>query len=175
MKLYIKKKEEEYKDYIKEHINNVKKAWNKMKESDNILEVISDFLDDNNNLDLFIVQVNANINNHDNSKYSKEEFDAYRKHFFPISDEEKELSKEEFETAWRHHYTHNLHHYDWWYENNKLDNMPIMYVVEMICDWEAMSYKFGTNTKEWYYKNIDTEIHLGEKQRRLTERILELL
>lgn len=174
MNLYIKKKEDEYRDYIYEHRCSVKKAWDNMKECNNILEIISEYIN-TENISTFIAQLNANINNHDLSKYSKEEFDAYRKHFFPISDEEKESSKEEFDIAWKHHYIYNLHHYDWWYENNKSDSMPVIYVIEMICDWEAMSYKFGTNTKEWYYKNIDIEIHLGEKQRELTERILEFL
>ena len=38
--LLIQQKEKEYKDYINEHINNIKLAWKTMQNSDKCMEII---------------------------------------------------------------------------------------------------------------------------------------
>ena len=83
-------------------------------------------------------------------------------------------NKEEFDKAWKHHYTNNLHHWNWWYESGNTDSMPFVHVIEMICDWEAMGYVFG-NTSKQYYEENKHKIMLGEKQRRFAESLMDLI
>ena len=35
--------------------------------------------------------------------------------------------------------------------------MSLDAIIEMICDWEAMSDKFNTNTLQWYEKDAKDE------------------
>lgn len=165
-----KHQENRYKEYIYTHKLNVQKSWDNMKNNSICMELISDkFM---GNINIAIQLIDELIKNHDNSKLSPEEFNAYRKEHYPVSPEEKEANKENYEKAWKHHYHNNMHHWDWWYENNLMDSMPFANVVEMICDWEAVGYFYGTSTKEWYIKNKH-EIHLGEKQRRFVEDLID--
>ncbi len=169
----IKEKENEYKEYIKNHVLNVQKAWDTMKSNQECLDIISNYIQ-KLNMGTYISMIDSEIKNHDKSKYSIEEFNAYRKEFYPISQEEKDKNKENFDKAWKHHYTNNLHHWNWWYETGNADRMPCAYVIEMICDWEAMGYQFGNTSKEWYEKNKD-KIHLGERQRKLAESLMNAI
>lgn len=77
--------------------------------------------------------------------------------------------EEAFKLAWQHHYEHNKHHwkhwcYDWdeYYSNivelNDCElsvpkKMPERYINQMICDWEAMSIKFGGTAQKYYMTN----------------------
>lgn len=169
----IAENERKYRKYIDEHKLNVKKAWDYMRQNPKCLDYISSTIIDTNIISV-INLVNDLVNNHDYSKYGPEEFDAYRKNFYPISPEEKDENKEAFEKAWHHHYTNNMHHWDWWYESGNADNMPLVYVIEMVCDWEAMGYKFGNSSKQWY-ENNKQNIHLGEKQRIFAENLMNLI
>ena len=163
--MMIKKKEIEYGQYINEHVNNVKKVFNNLKNDIPSMNMINELLaDENRSFDDLV----RNIDIHDESKFSTYEFDAYRRHFFPISDEEKENSKLDFEIAWEHHKHENLHHWDTWYEKNIMNSMPMIYVIEMFCDCAAMSIKFGGNCIDWYNKQKKkNEIHLGVMQERV--------
>ena len=64
-------KTQEYKDYILEHINNVKKAFK------NYGELLC------NELELNLQDMMNQIEEHDESKWSAEEFDLYRRKYFP--------------------------------------------------------------------------------------------
>lgn len=166
-----KLKIEQYEEYINEHRRLVSKSFQLVKEDlKNILTP--------KELD----QVVSLIIDHDNSKWSRNEFGAYRRSFFPVDEKEKEDTKQEFDYAWNHHYKHNPHHWQYWihfksYEKlvlNCKDNhkkvkaslvvlkMPTIYLVEMLCDWLAMSLKFKNNPLEWYEKNKN-EIWLHEE------------
>lgn len=163
----IRKKQKEYINYVQEHVNNVRKAWFEVKMKCKTYLVYMCPMSDLKTIDYC-------INTHDQSKFSKEEFEPYRKNFYPINDQEKEENKEAFDLAWKHHYMVNPHHWDHWYEMDRLDEMPFTFVVEMICDWQAMSYKFGGNAKEWYEKNKNS-IVLGKNQRKWVEELLNKL
>lgn len=142
------RKREEYKNYIDEHIELVKKAFR-------VFESISW-------KDPHIVEtlryVRDNIEEHDQSKYSDEEFEYYRKEFYPINDDEKEENKEDFEKAWKHHYQNNFHHPEYWVDAiGNQTSMCLSAIIEMICDWQAMSFKFGGDCRSWYYSIKDTK------------------
>lgn len=169
----IKHQEKLYREYISDHITNVQKAWKLMKENPDCMDFISRNLK-NMTLDAAISVLDDLIAHHDESKYSKEEFDAYRKEFYSISPEEKEANKKDLEKAWEHHYTNNLHHWDWWYKSGNMNNMPFIHVIEMICDWEAMGYVFKNNSLTWYNQN-KKEIFLGDKQRKFAEELMEIV
>lgn len=160
--MLIKQKEIEYGQYINEHICNVKKVFDNLQKDIVLLDMINELLaDENRSLD----DLSNNIEIHDESKFSTYEFDAYRRNLFPISDEEKEDSKLDYEIAWDHHKRHNLHHWDGWYEENIPNNMPMIYVIEMFCDHAAMSMKFGGKCIDWYNKEKKKDkIHLGIRQ-----------
>lgn len=173
-KVLVKPKEIEYKEYIQNHQLNVARAWAKIKENRDCMNVFLKYI--NTTEDALIESVNEMVRNHDASKFSKEEFDPYRKNFYPMSPDEKESNLKAFDKAWEHHYTNNLHHWDWWYKTGQADAMPLLYVIEMICDWLAMSFHFGNSAKEWYEnEKKKNTIHLGVIQQQFVEEILNIL
>lgn len=164
----ITQKRQEYLNYIEEHINNVKKAWA------NLISItaIQSFLAGFDNSRQLIAITADNVNVHDKSKYSEEEFEPYRRHFHYIDEKEKEDSTADFEKAWDHHKENNMHHWDWWAEHNQSDKMSIPFVLEMCCDWIAMSMKFQKNNAyEWYLDNKN-KIILGVFQKSIMETVL---
>lgn len=166
----IKEKEEQYKEYIDNHRANVKKAWDNMKNNHKCVAIISKQVTANSIRSL-VEMIDNLVDKHDLTKYEAEEFDAYRRNFYPINDEEKESAKEDFTKAWVHHYSKNLHHWDWWYKTGNQENMPFTYCVEMVCDWIAMGYHYNNTATEWYEKEKDN-IHLGIDQRQFVEKLM---
>lgn len=126
-----------YREYIEEHRQNVSNAYKKVSKCPYL------------NLNPYqFIQLERNINMHDRSKYSEEEFEPYRMKFFPINDEEKKQAELLFDNAWIHHYRYNWHHWNYWREIGK--EMPKEYIAEMACDHIAMSMKFGGDAIHWY-------------------------
>ena len=137
----LKLKREEYTEYINNHISNVKIAF------DRYGEILAKKL----NVPLSLLKQNIEL--HDNSKFSEEEFEAYRQYFYPCSFEEKDERK--FNIAWDHHYQNNKHHPEYWVFNNELQEMPNIWIAEMLLDWEAMSINFKDNTYDYYIRTRD--------------------
>jgi len=131
-----------YDNYLENHISNVKKAFDWMVDHD-----ILDFLSDDE-----IESYTKIIYNHDRSKYSEEEYEAYDQWFYPDEIEgDKPLfsdRNERFNRAWLHHIHENPHHWQHWIlvQDNGLVvtlYMPRVYTIEMICDWWSFSWKKG--------------------------------
>ena len=139
-------KEKEYLDYIKLHKENVIKAFDEMT-SDMYLNSTfnSDIVNALNELKFIIEE-------HDNSKFSDEEFDAYRKEFYPINEEEKEENQDDFELAWKHHYMVNDHHPEHWAINGVAQDMSLRAILEMICDWQSFYYIGKGGAQEYWNK-----------------------
>ena len=162
----IVEKEEEYMEYIKDHVNNVHKAFENMyKIKDKFEDIDRDDISDA----IESVKEKGIINIHDESKYSDEEFDAYRRYFYSIDDKEKEESEEDFELAWKHHYENNPHHPEYWIKDGEPVDMKIEYIVEMACDWIAMSYSKGGTALKYLEDNRE------EKQKVMTENTMNIL
>ena len=150
-------KEQEYLDYINEHIGNVHKAYElymiPLLEANNISTLISD-----EELKAAISHLGEYIDTHDASKFSDSEFDGYREKYYPTTREldgdlaYKSNLEERYQECWKHHYTVNAHHPEHWvnHDNDTREDMTLEAIMEMICDWEAMSLKFGTSTLKWY-------------------------
>lgn len=172
-------KKDQYLKYIDTHVKNVNTA----------------FCD---NIDLFyevfgsnaVEKAERNIRVHDTSKFSQDEFEAYRLKHYPsdFGIDSKRFSQQEIEymydLAWIHHYHHNPHHPEYWltFEDKTNIIVPIPmkpeYIIEMICDWESFNYTEGTKTGKssayHYYHHVDKKENLLHKStRNLLERILD--
>lgn len=163
----LEQKRNEYKEYIDEHISNVWKAWKQVTEIFKDEEFVTD-IDINKT-------ITKNILNHDISKYSFEEFEPYRMRFFSIIEDEKDNNSKVFDEAWKHHYTYNQHHWNYWVRSDDIVvAMDLIYIIEMICDWIAMGYKFKNTAYDYYYKNKDN-IKLHDDTRLIVEKYLDQL
>jgi uncharacterized protein (DUF2164 family) len=147
---------EKNKEYILKHKSDVKKFADWLKE--NLPELF-----ENIDIELF----DEMIEEHDDSKFSDEEFEPYAQKWF--GDGKKTF---EYEAAWEHHWQNNEHHPEYWLG----EDMPYIYILEMICDWGSFSIKSG-NMKElsdfYYNKAInDPEKNLSEATKEIIEDIL---
>ena len=148
--------QEEYKQYIINHKKRVTKFADWMKE--NLPELFNEpGLEDFDEL----------IAEHDQSKFSEEEFEPYAEHFYGSKDNDFE-----FEQAWEHHYTVNEHHPEHWMGSD----MPLIYILEMICDWGSFSIDKGDFTEliDYYYSKAkdDEEKNLSDNTKEIIEEIL---
>lgn len=171
----------QYLEYIKEHKENVTKAFQVYG------TLIIDLLyDDNINKQLTWERLYEKIRDgHDDSKYENEEFESYRRKFFP-RDGEKPISDYEFNKAWLHHIHNNPHHPEYWiyqdYEELKSKGKAQIFyypmdddaIIEMLCDWIAMSYKFNNKVYDWYKESNKGDI-LNEDTRFIVEEILKAI
>jgi hypothetical protein len=110
---------------------------------------------------------NELIQEHDDSKFSEEEFEPYAQKWFNNSG--KTL---EYEEAWKHHWMNNEHHPEFWLG----EDMPYIYILEMICDWGSFSIKSGDlrELSKFYYEKAkdDEEKNLSENTKEIIEDIL---
>ena len=172
-------KKAEYSRYISEHIVNVLDAYK---------EYFLPYYTENKDIPCTTVatpefhnaiyKLGSHIVEHDQSKWSESEYDAYRMNFYPTILERETpnwdiLVKEKFDKAWEHHYTHNPHHPEYWVKDTGIaEDMPLDYIVEMICDWLAMSKKFNNDIHEWY-KDHGIKKNYSPTTKEILEDILE--
>jgi len=155
-----------YLDYLEEHLNNVQKAWQEVQKKCADKHFIYD--------DFVFWTIDSQVNNHDLSKFSKEEFTQYCQHFYPLKNEK--INPDDFENAWKHHYQINHHHWET-SEINPYSDTDIVWIinlVHMVIDWLAMSYKFGDTPRQYYEKHKD-EIILSEPAIKFIYEIFECL
>jgi hypothetical protein len=140
---------EEYLKYIKEHYLNVQKAWDELQSK--CRDKNENFIND----DWLYHSICQGIKYHDMSKFSEFEFIQYRRRFYPTREElkDKDIIDRDFEKAWAHHKEQNRHHWENW--TTMKDDHPgkIVCLVENICDWMAMSYKFKDTARQYYERN----------------------
>ncbi len=181
-------KEEEYYAYIEEHKANVLKAY------DELFKANSSFFELSGNTDILeamgLLETNRILQQHDDSKFSDEEFYAYRIKYYSTAEESekyatdeayKMIADENYGKAWEHHYTNNDHHPEFWAD--KIDgkfvpdkDMELQAIVHMICDWQAMSIKFKSDMWEWFDTQADSEKNcMTLKTKSITTGIMNLL
>lgn len=110
------------------------------------------------------------IEYHDDSKFGEEEFEPYARFWGNESDDY--AWDPEYEAAWEHHWMTNEHHPEHW--DGK--DMPLIYILEMLCDWGSFSIA-SHNMRElidYYYEEArdDTEKNLSENTKKKIEEIL---
>lgn len=128
----------QYDEYIKKHQKAVRQGFGWL--SIYLPGLIEEWSD------MMMVDI---IRNHDVSKYSSEEYDAYDRYFYGEGEKTKEV-KDAFNRAWLHHIHANPHHWQHWVLINDDPNlveivleMDYPYIIEMICDWWAFSWVKG--------------------------------
>lgn len=111
---------------------------------------------------------------HDISKLNPKEFIPYTKRWKMQLNDTNTLISYKY-ALWRH-YDKNKHHPEHW-DGQDMDEVS---VLEMLCDWMAMSIKFNNTPQEYYFKNrnnlnfsrntrILVEHYLGFIDKRLAE------
>ena len=174
-------KEAEYLSYIKDHINNVRKAFVVyivpiLKNRTNISPLFSD-----EEFKQAAVDVYKRLDDHDASKFSDYEFDGYRAKWYPTNRELNydqdyiDKMEERYAEAWDHHATSNPHHPKHWYdpENNVSRDMSLDAIIEMLCDWLAMGIYYGTSTLLWYENQAEDEKqYMSPKTKEIVEDLL---
>lgn len=165
---------DQYIDYLREHIGNVAKAIHWMIDH----QIIPEGIPGSKNDMIFMAM------SHDNSKYSREEFNAYDDYFYGKKgrdEDDIEVIDSTFDYAWLHHIHWNPHHWQHWVlleDEGKIKplEMPVEFVYEMIADWWSFSFKKGNLYEifDWYEEHKN-RIHLHEKTRKLVEETLLLI
>jgi hypothetical protein len=104
-------------------------------------------------------ELSERITSHDLSKYGAEEFIpyVYLTWYHKMRNEgvAYEYPSQDVEDAIRgatQHHIHNNRHHPEFHANPH--HMTEVDMIEMVCDWEAMSMELGGNTEEWANKNI---------------------
>ena len=156
---------QKYNDYILEHVENVKKAFDFLKKN----KVIT-------SEDCNLTKVEKQIKQHDMSKWCDAEYTAYDKYFYG---EKTAKVKEDFDLARLHHQHENPHHWQHWVlvnndDGNRALEMPKETAIEMICDWMSFSIKVNklNEVLEWYDNHKKTMI-LHKETKKFVENILD--
>ena len=157
----------EYLDYIDSHRKRVKRAWD---------EILKPFLDHIGIEDYMINIIEADILQHDMSKYQGDEFYGYCNHWYPCEGYTDDSSYDE---AWMLHKHRNPHHWQYWvtlHDDGSVYPLDMNFksVCNMLCDWSSFQYtEDGGTAKDWYESEGSSMI-LSDNTRATVERILRL-
>ena len=148
--------QKEYREYVLAHKDRVKQFADWLKENcPDVFEGI-----DFTTFDELIAE-------HDESKFSEEEFEPYAQKWFGNKEDSFE-----YEQAWEHHYMNNEHHPEYW----NGEDMPLIYILEMICDWGSFSIekKDLKELSDFYYNKAqdDPEKNLSDATKEIIHDIL---
>ena len=148
--------QQEYLEYINTHKERVSQfsSW--------LQENCPDLFE---NIDIEVF--NDLIAEHDESKFSEEEFEPYAKKWYLDG-----INTPEYEAAWEHHYMNNEHHPEYW----NGEDMPYIYILEMICDWGSFSMASGDmkELSDFYFNKAktDPEKNLSDATQYIIEDVL---
>ena len=166
---------EEYNEYLSEHIGNVRKGLNFLTKY--MPELL--YEEAHNGKNYIGYDLAKQFIDHDASKFSEEEYDAYDAYFYGGKKTKEVLDN--FNRAWLHHIHHNPHHWQHYVLIQDDDEticveMPYRYILEMICDWWAFSWKKGDLYEIFkWYEDHKKHIQLGPETRKKVEDILNRL
>ena len=163
----------QYDIYLAQHKANVKKGFDWI--HDNLPTIIANSIEYGGVID-YEWQIGLN---HDASKTDDDEYNAYDDYFY--GNNRSFAVVQAFNKAWLFHIHRNPHHWQHWVllhdepdETTECIEMPHNYVIEMICDWWAFSWKDGDRFEifDWY-KEHKNYIMLHKNTRKLVEHILD--
>lgn len=155
----------EYNLYLEEHKANVQKGYEWFEA--NLPELIKG-----------IGEWNTKFA-HDASKTEEDEYKAYDAYFYGGNRSYKVM--QDFNKAWLMHIHRNPHHWQHWVLINDdpiegifILDMPMEYIIEMICDWWSFSWKNGNLFEIFnWYEQHRYYIRLSYRTREIVEGILE--
>ena len=158
-----------YDEYLRDHRANVAKGFRWLQVN------LPDILKGENPIDL----EHQICDDHDRSKNTVAEYEPYDDYFYGKN--KSFAVVQAFNRAWLHHIHRNPHHWQYWIlvnddpgEGEKILDMDYCYIIEMICDWWAFSWK-GDELYEifsWYDQH-KAYIKLSPKTRKTVEDILD--
>ena len=159
----------EYDLYLQEHKENVAKGLEWLHE--NLPEVLAGCI---------YGDLEQQIRyHHDASKSNLDEYVAYDRYFY--GGNRSYMVVQDFNYAWLAHIHRNPHHWQYWVLHNDdpgegmvILDMPLNYIIEMICDWWSFSWAKG-NLREifsWYIEHKDY-MKLSDRTRKTVEDILD--
>lgn len=159
----------EYDNYLEQHKANVRKGFEWLREN------IPGIVENVPNLEWQICF------NHDQSKTEPDEYDAYDAYFYGGNRSYQVV--QDFNYAWLLHIHRNPHHWQYWMLQNDdpelggiVLDMPMNYIIEMICDWWSFSWAKGDLTEIFkWYEERKNYIKLSEMTRGEVESILNLM
>lgn len=178
----------EYDAYIRMHKSCVVLGylWLSMNVYDEVVEVLPDLITFSR------ASLSQQMLSHDQSKYDYTEYQAYNDYFYGNKDLlNKDQVEIDFNKAWLHHIHKNPHHWQHWVLmeddcglRQGLD-IPDNYILEMICDWWAFSWKKFIDGKmqnvsdlkeifDWYDNHKDIMV-LNKTIREKVESILDII
>lgn len=115
---------------------------------------------------------------HDMSKFTMSEFIPYRNKFYPFSKKSQQI-EDNFNNAWKLHYSRNKHHWEYWYDADGPQDMPREYVLELVADWIAAARAYNgywPNKDNWEWFNVKgVDVLLNNMTQFTTLRVLLLL
>ena len=155
----------QYDQYLTKHKENVKNGFDWIR--DNLPELVGD-----------VPMEWQCCFAHDRSKSEPDEYGAYDDYFYGNNKSYQVV--QDYRKAWLLHIHRNPHHWQYWVlinddpeEGEILIEMPVNYILEMICDWWAFSWAKGNLHEifKWYdeHKNY---IKLHTNTRKKVEEIL---
>lgn len=155
----------QYDSYLEQHKANVKKGFEWIREH------IPDILQGDFDYEWQICL------NHDHSKTEPDEYEAYDAYFYGGNRSFDVVQN--FNKAWLLHIHRNPHHWQHWVLINDEPNegeiiiqIPINYIVEMICDWWAFSWSKGDLTEMFsWYEERKNYIKMHKNTRKTVEDI----
>lgn len=161
----LEMKNNEYLEYLDKHISGVIKAFKQYFVPLVNRKDLSVGKYSNDEFVYAIKKAALTIDKHDLSKYNDMEFYPYRRYYYPTIKEKNEdeefhgIVEDNFEKAFKHHYEHNNHHIEYWYDfqNNIAKDMDLSSIIEMICDWISMAYYFNSPFDSWWNNQKESE------------------
>lgn len=124
--------------------------------------LLAEYFINNGNMDLGLNLIRRGVS-HDNSKFSKDEFDKLVN--ITTSNSEKcfrdasvSLSEKE-RKAIEHHWKSNRHHPEYF---NNSDDMTELDIIEMVCDWAARSEQYGTELLDFVQERQRNRFNFSE-------------
>lgn len=184
----LENRKREYERYLNSHINGVKKYFKQLFLSPSLQRILDSDYEfktfTKDELESAIEKASKIVDKHDSSKWDEEEFDVYRYKFYPTVKEKSDKGyesklKDKFKEAWIHHYMNNEHHTEYWCKSDSDGNMlpdkdmPLEYILEMLCDWCSMSFFKNTKVVDWYENFADKEkSHMTDKTKSIVDELL---
>lgn len=92
---------------------------------------------------------------HDQSKFRGIEWE------YMNPDDDSDAAVDNLRLAVHQHNTTNPHHPEYW---NGIQNMPDVYLAEMVADWKSRSSDFGTSLQSWIDNQAAVRFHYNKKQ-----------
>ncbi len=114
---------------------------------------------------------------HDNSKFSPEEYEAYEEAFpnlqkYAYGSEELRAELRKIKPAIQHHFQHNRHHPE--YHEHGIDDMNLLDLLEMVCDWLAASERSQTDMRKGLEINRE-RFHIDDQLYGIIKRTIDVL